>query len=1053
MNYAIKLIMRLFIIFIFLATAMLRAENTFSMKVDKINQEAKKKVTGVVYDELNEPLPGVSILVQGSSRGVMTDNDGTFSIEVLSTNKLIVSFVGYTTQTVEIGAKDKFVIKMVVLPNELDEVTITAMGGYQRKESVVGAISSINPTELKVPSSNLTTAFAGRIAGLVAYQRSGEPGADNVDFFIRGITTFGTGKVDPLILIDNIEVTSTELARLQPDDIESFSIMKDATATALYGARGANGVVFVTTKQGKEGKVHVNLRLEQSITRNIQDIEMADPVTYMRMANEAVLTRDPLGVVKYSDRKIDQTAAGANPSLYPTVDWLHSLMKSYAPTQRVNLSVSGGGKVARYYVAASWNKSAGNLRVPHESNFNNNIDLQSYTLRSNVNINITPSTEMVVRLSGVFDDYNGPIDGGTDIYNKIMKSNPVMFPPYYEKDEAHKYIKHIMFGNAESGNYLNPYADMVKGMKEYSRSIMRAQLELKQKLDFITKGLSARILFSATRNSYYDFTRAYKPFYYEMTFNELSEQYSLNPLNPDDGTEYIQYSPGKKDVSADMYTEIGANYIRDFGKHSVNSMLVFQVKNIVTGNAEGDNAALQLENSLPRRNVGLSGRATYGYDSRYFAEFNFGYTATERFALKNRWGFFPSVGLGWILSNEHFYPESWKTIVQKLKLKASFGLVGNDDIGKGRFLYLSVVDMNSRQKATFGTNFGYTNSKGGISVTRYGNDAITWESGKKANLGLEATLFNDFRLEAEVYTERRNNILMDRASIPATMGLESMPQANVGKAESKGFDLSINYNKSINKNWWAQGRVNFTYATSKCIVYEEPVYKDSPLRSRVGYPLNQTWGYIAERLFIDDADVKNSPLQNFGEYGPGDIKYRDVNGDGQITDLDKVPIGFPTSPEIVYGFGFSLGYKNIDFSCFFQGVGRESFWISPKATAPFVGNNQLLKVYADSYWSEENRDIYALWPRLSMKTLENNTQVSTWFMQNGTFLRLKSLEIGYSLPERIKKRLGGANVRVYANGTNLLTFSKFKLWDPEMAGNGLGYPIQQVFNLGLNITF
>lgn len=1012
--------------------------------ITEVNQE-KKKITGKVMDETGESLPGATVQVVGTPRGVISDIDGTFTIDVTSEDKLSVSFIGYETLTVPVGNKTKFDIKLQPKTNELDDVTVVAFS-KQKKESVIGAITTIKPAELKIPSSNLTTSLAGRVAGMISYQRSGEPGQDNADFFIRGVTTFGY-KVDPLILIDNVEVGTTELARLQVDDIASFSIMKDATSTALYGARGANGVILVTTKQGQEGKAKVSFRFENSISTPTSEVELADPITYMRLANEAVLTRDPLGMTLYSDQKIDNTLAGTNPYMYPATDWKKALLKNHAMNQRVNLSVSGGGKVARYYVAGSFNQENGILKVHKQNNFNNNINMKSYTLRSNVNINLSPTTEMIVRLAGSFDDYTGPIDGGTTVYNKIMKTNPVLFPAYYPKDEDHKYVNHILFGNYENGNYLNPYADMVKGYKEYSRSNMSAQFELKQNFDFVTKGLSARVMLNTTRRAYYETVRSYIPFFYHAgTYDKVTDQYKLDALNEEGGTEYLNYFPGDKTVSSDLYLEGTVNYDRTFNKkHAVNGLLVFQVKSNVTGNAK------DVQQSLPYRNVGLSGRTTYSYDSRYFTEFNFGYNGSERFHQSHRWGFFPSFGGAWLISNEAFWNGDLNKILSKVKLKGTYGLVGNDALGDIRFLYLSNVNMTDAGKgAVFGKDNAY--SRPGISLSRYGNDAITWETAKKTNIGLEMTLFESFEIQAEIYRENRKNILMTRSATPATMGLSAQPQANIGEATSQGVDLSLDYNKSINKDLWIQGRVNFTFARSKYLIYEEPTYDMAPWKSHVGYSLRQEWGYIAERLFVDEAEVANSPYQSFGEYGAGDIKYHDVNGDGKITTLDQVPIGYPNSPEIVYGFGVSTGYKNFDFSCFFQGLARESFWIDVEKTSPFVGENQLLKAYADSHWSEDNRDLYALWPRLSPNLNQNNNQKSTWFMRDGSFLRLKSVEIGYTLPGAIKKKLG-ANVRFYLSGTNLLTFSKFKLWDPEMAGNGLGYPVQQVYNIGLNLTF
>ncbi len=1003
-------------------------------------------IKGKVTDEENEPLPGVTITIVGTTRGVITDIDGTFTIDARPTDKLVFSFIGKESQIIDVGNQTTINVQLVDKIDELDEVTVVAFG-KQKKESVIGSITTINPSELKVPSSNLTTALAGRVAGLISYQRSGEPGEDNADFFVRGVTTFGYKK-DPLILIDGIELSSTDLARLQPDDIASFSIMKDATATALYGARGANGVILVTTKEGREGKAKLSIRYEHSFSMPTKEVELADPVTYMRMANEAVLTRDPLGVTLYSEEKIANTAAGLNPLIYPANDWRELLFKDYAINQRFNLNISGGGKVARYFVAGSYSKDNGILKTDKRNNFNSNIDLTKITLRSNVNINVIEGTELIVRLSGSFDDYTGPIDGGSGMYNKVMHSNPVLFPAYYPVDEQHQYLNHIMFGNYNEGEYLNPYADMVKGYKDYTRSQMIAQFEMKQDLKWITKGLNARVMGNTTRNSYFDVSRSYNPYFYTLTYyDQFSKDYNIAMLNEDTGTEYLGYDEGPKMVNSDFYLEASMNYNRTFReKHGLSGLLVYIMRETLTANAGN------LQESLPFRNLGLSGRATYSYADRYFGEFNFGYNGSERFHKKNRFGFFPSAGIAWNIANEAFWSPI-KSIVSGLKLRTSYGLVGNDAIGSpsDRFFYLSIVNMNDASKsASFGEEQN-SYKRNGITVRRYANEDITWEVSEKKNLALEVGLWDKVNIIAEYFQEYRKNILMSRASIPNTMGLSSTIRANVGEASGHGTDISIDYQQAWSNKMWLSIRGNFTYALSQFEVYEEPQY-DEYWRYRAGSALSQEYGYIAEKLFIDEAEVENSP-QQFGDYGAGDIKYLDVNRDGKITEADMVPIGYPTTPEIVYGFGFSFGYKNFDFSSFFQGLANESFWIDVAATSPFNNETQLLKAYADSYWSEDNRNILALWPRLSPNVNSNNNRRSTWFMRDGSFLRLKQLELGYTLPKKIQDKLSTSVFRIYLSGTNLLMISKFKMWDAEMSGNGLGYPIQKTFNIGLNISF
>jgi TonB-linked SusC/RagA family outer membrane protein len=1034
---------------------------------------AQIKITGKVSDYAGDPIPGVSVGVRGiASLGTASDVNGEFSISVPSdTCVLQFHYLGFESQNIEV--KNKRVIAVVLRESttDIEEVTVVAFA-KQKKESVLGSITTIAPGKLKVPSSNLTTAFSGRVAGLISYQQSGEPGNNNASFFIRGITSFGAqSKKDPLILIDGMELTTDELARLNTDDIASFSVMKDATATALYGARGANGVIYVTTKEGTEGKVAVNVRLESSYSSATKKIDIADPVTFMNMHNESVKTRNPNGLYLYSPEQVYMTEHGLYPYLFPAVDWYQTMFRDVSPSYRANISLSGGGAIARYYVAANVTQDYGNQKVDKKNNFNSNINLLKLNIRSNININLTKTTELILRMNASLDSYTGPINGGDQTYNQVMRANPVLFQPYYEPDAEYAYAKHILFGNYGDGYYVNPYAEAQKGYRDWSQNLQLVQFEGKQKLDMITQGLTARIMINLDRKSSYDVHRQYFPFFYDISsYNLLDNSYKLQLLNPGDGTEFINYIPWKRQIENTFYLEAATEYNRQFKEvHNLNALLVYTMRDHKVGIADN----LQL--SLPNRNLGVSGRLAYNYDTRYFGELNFGYNGSERFSKKHRFGFFPSVGGAWMVSNEGFF-SSLKDNIPTLKLKATYGLVGNDGIGSDndRFYYLSQVDLYTNKLVNWGTQMNY--NPYGVNVRRYPNDEIGWEKSYKSNLGLELTLKNGLSTVMEVFQEKRENILLDRI-LPNTMGIvledpsdpNKKPKANLGKGQGRGFDMELNYEKSFRNDVWLTGRGTFTFAQSKVLEWEEPDYSSTPWLSKVGYSNHQQWGYIAERLFIDDAEVKNSPTQ-FGTYMAGDIKYRDVNGDGKISALDQVPIGYPDIPEINYGFGLSAGYKGVDFSFFFQGSARQSFWFDLSKVTPFFngdeakdpytgdvvhdglrGQNQVIQAFADSYWSENNQNPYALWPRLSWLYVENNDKPSTWFMQDASFIRLKSVELGYTLPVKVLDKLRLKNLRIYFSGTNLLCWSGFKLWEPEMAGKGLGYPIQRVLNVGLNI--
>ncbi|WP_300600619.1 TonB-dependent receptor [Niabella sp.] len=1026
------------------------------LKPGTLFAQDEKVLTGRVVDETGVGIIGANVIIKGSTSGTNTDMAGKFSLKLPADKAvLVVTYVGYEDKEVPVTfstTKDVEVALKAVSKSE-DDVVVVAYG-KQKKESVVSAITTITPSSLKVPSSNLTTAFAGRLAGVIAYQRSGEPGLDNAEFFIRGVTTFSTsGKKDPLILIDGMEMTTNDLARINVDDIASFSIMKDANAAALYGARGANGVILVTTKEGKVGKLGISIRVEQSNSYNSELVKLADPITYMKLHNEAVRTRKADQELPYSFAKILATEQGRDPVIYPTVDWYHYLLNNKAVNRRANMNLQGGGQSVQYYLAANYQNDQGIIKESKENLFNNNINIHRFQLRSNVTIKFTPTTTGAVRAYGAFDDGTGPFQGGAAVFNSARNANPVYFLPYYPPDSANMQTKHILFGSTEKiGYYVNPLADILSSYKQTKQSMMLMQLEMEHKFKGALNGLVVKGIYNVTRKSYYDQSRGYTPFYYTPA-QTADGSYQLLALNPNSGTDFLYYRRGARTVGTIQYAEGRLVYSKTLNNvHNISGTLVGTMRSEASTIAESNSDAYQLQASLPRRNISSAGRLAYGYDSRYFVELNYGYNGSERFSLKDRWGFFPSVGAGWMVSNEKFM-ENLKDVFSTLKLSATYGKVGNDQIGSiyDRFFYLSQVDMSGD-----GYWFGYPRSfEPGINIIRYANDLVTWEVAKKTNIRLELGLFRDLSVITDFFQETRDHILQTRTDIPETMGLRTIPSANVGSAYGKGFETELKYQKTFRNGLYALVNGTFTYATAKYKAFEEPDYRDLPWKSRIGTKISQPFGYIAERLFIDDADVANSPTQTFGAYSAGDIKYRDINGDGQIDGDDMVPIGYPTTPEIIYGSGFTLGYKSFDLSVFFQGSGRSSFFINPAAITPFTNGGQrgLLQFIADDHWSENNRNLYAFWPRLSEYVVPNNNVASTWWLRNGRFVRLKSAELGYSLPARIIKKFNIKRFRLYANGTNLWVWSKFKMWDPEMAGNGLGYPVQRVVNVGLNVDF
>ena len=1007
-------------------------------------------ISGTIVDAQGVSLPGVTILEQDSANGVVSDLDGNYILTTSSSNAtLVFSYIGFETKIIAIANKRYLDVILSESAEALEEVQVVAFQ-KQRKNSVIGSINTIKPAELNQPNSNLTASLAGRISGVISYQRSGEPGADNAEFFVRGVTSFGYSN-SPLILIDGLEVTTNDLARIEPDNIASFSVMKDATATSLYGARGANGVILVTTKEGKKGKAKVSFRYENKFSAPTQITSFLDGVSYMELYNSALRMRDPSAPLYYSKNKIEATRNTPDPNIYPNLNWYDELFENNTINKKLNLNVNGGGDVSQYYLSVSHTNDTGLLKVDPLNNFNNNIDINRSNLRANVNINLTNTTKISVKFNSFFERYNGPIDSANDIFGKVMQANPVNFPKYYTFDNQFSQYNHTLFGNKGNGGFPNPYADMVRGYKDRFSATILSQVQIKQELDFITEGLSFRALvavksYSATQNE-----RSFNPFYYGIAESETELGLVNRIYQIQEGTEFLSNNSTSNAVNSNYYYEFTTQYDRLFNdKHQVGGLLVFNFNEAL--NKYSNNSVFA---SLPARNMGISGRGTYGYDDRYFTELNFGYNGSEKFAKDHRFGFFPSAGLGWIVSNESFFEKTFPSI-SLLKLKYTFGLVGNDNIGSSRFFYLSDVNLGDGGRG-YAWGADYNNYYNGYNINSYPNAEVTWEVAEKTNYGIELAIKERLVLQFDYFIENRKKIYEERPVYPDTAGLTSVVSSNSGQVQSKGLDIAIDYNQSFDNGFYLTARGTFTYATNEVVVKNEPQYPFSYL-SAVGYHTNQPRGYIAERLFIDQEDILNSPEQfnglssNENAYLPGDIKYKDLNGDGKISELDKAPIGDPFIPEIVYGFGASMGYKNIDFSFFFQGAAKSSFFIQPANIAPFINERNALNIISDNHWSENNPDPYAFWPRLSTEEVNNNNQDSTWWLRDGDFLRLKSIELGYTLPEQWVK-IKNLRTRFYVSGLNLFTISKFNLWDNEMGGNGLGYPPQRVMNLGLQIKF
>lgn len=996
-------------------------------------QQSEQKITGTVVDANNEPVIGANVLVKGTTNGVITDVDGKFTLTVPRGAVLQISYIGYVTQEVKVTNESIYNILLREDSEALEEVVVVGFG-TQKKASVVGAVQTIKAKDLKVPSSNLSNAFAGRIAGVTSFQRSGEPGADGATFYIRGISTFA-GPTNPLIFIDGVEVSAADMNALAPEVIEGFSVLKDATATALYGARGANGVMLITTKQGQEmERAKINIRVENSFSQPTKMIKLADGVDYMTANNEALLTRG-ITTPRFSQEKIDATRQGLDPIIYPNVDWYDLLFRDFSVNQSANLNVTGGTKKITYFLSASVNNDNGMLKKDPQNNFDNNINQLRFSFQGNISAKLTNTTKVGLRINSQIIDYKGTSTGTGNLYTSIFYAPPTLFPAYYPSTEGHTAFGNLMGGPLGIGLYYNPYAEMVRGYKDNNQSSVITSFDVDQDLSFLTEGLKVKGLISFKNWTSTDVVRSFSPFFYELNAD--------NPLNADNtynyeviskGTTYLGTSTGSSGDRL-LNLQLSLDYNRSFGKHDVSGMLVYLQRDY------NNNAPNGFYASLPTRNQGFAGRVTYGYDNRYMVEANFGYNGSENFADGNRFGFFPSIAVGYNISNEKYF-EPLKKVISNLKLRASYGIVGNS-FTDPRFPYITDVNLSGRGYV-FGDN--WQTSMSGAVVNKYGTSNAKWETGKKINIGLDLNLFNSLNVILDAFSETRSGIFMQRQVISAESGVVgNNPYANLGKVRNEGIDLSLDYNKAFTKDLIVNLRGTLTYNQNELLERDEPQLPYDYL-SAIGKPLNRHTGLIAEGLYTEE-DIQKGVISTYTPHliKAGDIKYKDLNNDGKIDNNDMTQIGNPTVPQLIYGFGGSLQYKQFDFGVFFQGVGKVSLMMAN--LHPYTADESVLFDWiAKGRWTEENPDPNAIYPRLISKAPEgfNNYQNSTYWLRNAAFLRLKNIELGYTYKM----------ARLYISGQNLLTFSPFKYWDPEQGGgNGLGYPPSKIVNIGLQLNF
>ncbi len=1018
---------------------------TKKANVSKNETVRKRMVSGTVLDGSNdEPLIGAVVNVKDTKTNVATDIDGHFDVSFTGNScTLEISYVGYAKQSVYITDQGTVAVKMQPANEMLGEVVVVG-AGTQKKISVTGAIATVKGAEFRAPSSNLTNNLAGKLAGVIAVTNSGEPGSGS-SFYIRGINTFG-GRTAPLILLDGVEISANDLNNIPPENIESFSILKDASATAIYGARGANGVMLVTTKNGEENtKARISVTYEHSLLQPVNMVEYVDGATYMETYNEAQRMR--LGDVtpKYSWERIDNTRAGINQYLYPDVDWRGLMMKKLTQSQRANVNITGGGSRVTYYMSLQMNHDSGALDVPKNYSLNNNHNLWRYIFQNNIEYKVTSSTKLGMRINAQIAHQTSPNTSSSEIFQQVQYNNPVDYPAVYPDDGS----GHLKFGSdiISSGSYFtNPYANMLNSFKEANENKLNVSVNLDQKLDFVTKGLSLTALVNFNSWYYSSYTRSLKPYYYRVlpgSYNPAADTYALEQLQK--GEDFINESSIYKTGDNLFYFDARVNYNRTFGPHSVTGMLMYMMRENRT-------------NILPSRNQGFSGRATYDYDHRYLVEFNFGYNGTERLAKDDRFEFFPAASIGWVISNETFW-EPLNRIVTHMKVRSSYGLVGSDETGvnAGAPYYMYKYGVALYGKDQFGRTFfktGQTPSNAfegsGPEITDYPVVNGSWERSKQFDVGVDLRLFDQVAITFDYFNYKRDRILLQRASFPSIMGYQGVkPWVNMGKVDNRGFELSVNWIKRLTKDLSIDLRGNFTYAENKLVYKDEPDYPYT-WQVETGKPLGATYGFIADGLFKDQADIDNHADQSFfgSTVMPGDIKYRDVNGDGKISSEDRVMLSpYGNQPRIQYGFGVSVQWRDFDLSVFFNGSAQRRIMLDPAQLQPFnqmwTADRNLMTWIADNHWVEGGDNSNVEWPRLGtlQAQYENNLTASSFWMKKADFIRFKTLEVGYNWKF----------LRVYFSGDNLAVWSPFKYWDPELDYNT--YPLSRTFNLGVQFHF
>lgn len=993
------------------------------------------KIRGIVAENGTAvPVDSAMVKVKGTSLSTYTNFAGSFELVAPKDATLVISHEGHKIR--EVKVVDPASPLQIFLDNNSKNIQEVVLVGYgkQKKESVVGSQSSVVVEDLKVPVRDLTTAIAGRLSGVIATQRGGAPGQDGADLYIRGIATFASSKQTPLLVVDGVPDRS--INNIDPEDIESFTILKDATAVAVYGVNGANGVILIKTKSGRAGKPVINVEMNSAYTQFTKLPSFLDGPTFMRLYNEGLTVRGYKPF--YTEDDINKTASGVDPDLYPNVNWYDVLFNKMGTNNRLNLNVSGGSQNATYYMSAGYYTETGLLKTDKVDAFNSNLKYDRFNYTTNVKVNLTSSSLIDFGVTGYISSLNQPSLGANAIFDLATSTSPHVIPAIYSNGQ-YPQLK---------GTLASPYMRLTQsGVSNSATNTLRSNLRFTQELNSILKGLSATAMFSFDFNSVNTVTRSRTLPTYWATGRDANGKLITQLTEP--GTEDLGFK-NENSGNRQFYMEAGINYARSFGNHDVSGLFLYNQTDkrmYDAGNYIG---------SIPYRQRNLVGRATYGYKGKYLLEGNFGYSGTDQFIKEKRLGFFPSVGAGWVISKEPFY-DPIKSFMNFFKVRYSYGKAGNSAVQgeANRFLYLNILDNGGSY--TFG-NPGSQISYTGYKEARIGGD-VHWESSERHNLGIEANFFkNSLQFIVELFNEHRTGILLQNFNIPYESGytFENIPYLNIGETKNKGIDFTMDYNKRWEKGFLSF-RGTFTYTKNLAINDGFAPWR-YPWLNRTGHTIGQRFGYIATGLFATDDEAKNAPYQFDGQTA-GDIRYKDLNGDGIINSSDRTAIGYGSVPRIIYGINFGAGYKNVDISLFFQGAGlvdfsyAGGFGTTPFSQGPTYGN---MYSFVLDRWTPDNPNPNALYPRLSTKDTGTNTNYasSTWWTKRADYLRLKQAEIGYNIPVREWNMNGINKMRIYLNGTNLLTFSKWKYWDPELGdGRGATYPNITTYNVGIRFTF